>query len=324
MTTPAQRSIDDLLAVMAALRTPGSGCPWDLEQDFASIAPYTIEEAYEVADAIERGDLEELKEELGDLLLQVVYHSRMAEEQGAFAFADVAAAITAKMLRRHPHVFGTPEERAAGAAPGFWERIKAEERAAAPSPRATPTSPQAPTARGEGRGEGQGHAPTSESGAAPHPSPLPASGERGSAPSVLDGVPLALPALTRSVKLQNKAARVGFDWPSLAPVLDKVKEELAELEAEIGDGVRPSGFDTKASPPDRARIEEEFGDLLFVVANVARHLKIDPEAALRSANAKFTRRFHAIERKLAAAGRTPTQSTLAEMDRLWDEAKTEE
>ena len=310
MTTPAQRSIDDLLAVMSALRTPGSGCPWDLEQDFASIAPYTIEEAYEVADAIERGDLEELKEELGDLLLQVVYHSRMAEEQGAFAFADVAAAITAKMLRRHPHVFGTAEQRAAGAAPGFWERIKAEERAASPSPRATPTSPQSPTARGEGRGEGQGHAPTSESGAAPHPSPLPASGERGSAPSVLDGVPLALPALTRSVKLQNKAARVGFDWPSLAPVLDKVKEELAELEAEICDGVRPSapamaGDDTKASPPDRARIEEEFGDLLFVVANVARHLKIDPEAALRSANAKFIRRFGAVEEKLAASGRTP-------------------
>jgi ATP diphosphatase len=301
MSADARKSIDDLLAVMAALRTPGTGCPWDLEQSFETIAPYTIEEAYEVADAIERGDLGDLEEELGDLLLQVVYHARMAEEQGAFTFADVAAAITAKMLRRHPHVFGTPEERAAGAAPGFWERIKAEERArkagkgagvSPPSPRATPISPEAP-----------------------HPSPLPASGERGSGQSVLDGIPLGLPALTRAVKLQNEAARVGFDWPSLAPVLDKLREELAELEeaiASTGPGV------------DRAAIEEEFGDLLFVVANVARHLQLDPETALRSANQKFTRRFRAIERKLAAAGRTPAQSTLAEMDRLWDEAKAEE
>jgi ATP diphosphatase len=312
MIVNARRSIEDLLVVMTALRTPGTGCPWDLEQSFASIAPYTIEEAYEVADAIQRGDLDHLKEELGDLLLQVVYHSRMAEEQGAFAFADVVEAITAKMVRRHPHVFGTPEERAAGAAPGFWERIKAEERGArSPSPRATPTYPQSPSARGEGRGEGQHH-----------PDPLPASGERGPARSVLDGVPIGLPALTRSVKLQDKAARVGFDWPSLAPVFDKLKEELAELEEAIG--VRPSGSDTRAPTPDHAGIEEEFGDLLFVVANVARHLKLDPEAALRSANAKFIRRFRAIERKLAADGRTPAQSDLAEMDRLWDEAKAEE
>jgi MazG family protein len=270
MTTPARRSIDDLLAVMAALRTPGTGCPWDLEQSFATIAPYTIEEAYEVADAIERGDLTHLREELGDLLLQVVYHARMAEEEGAFAFADVADAITSKMVRRHPHVFGTPEQRAAGITPGFWERIKAEERA---------------------------------------------NGETESAPSVLDGVPAGLPALTRAVKLQDKAARVRFDWPSLAPVLDKLKEELGELEEAIANA---------GAGPDRAGIEEEFGDLLFVVANVARHLKIDPEAALRAANRKFTRRFHAIERKLAAAGRTPGQSTLAELDRLWDQAKAEE
>jgi nucleoside triphosphate diphosphatase len=279
MTANACKSIEGLLAVMAALRTPGTGCPWDLEQSFATIAPYTIEEAYEVADAIERGDLAGLKDELGDLLLQVVYHSRMADEQGAFAFGDVAEAVTAKMVRRHPHVFGTPEERAAGAAPGFWERIKAEERAAKAG------------------------------------SSLPAGGERESA---LDGVPVGLPALTRAVKLQSKAARVGFDWPSLAPVLNKIKEELAELEEALGSD--PAGL----TPGHHASIEEEFGDLLFVVANVARHLKLDPETALRSANAKFTRRFHAIERKLSAQGRTPSQSSLEEMDRLWDEAKAEE
>jgi ATP diphosphatase len=314
MSTPAQRKIDALLEVMAALRTAGTGCPWDLEQDFASIAPYTIEEAYEVADAIERGDFEGLREELGDLLLQVVYHSRMAEERGAFAFPDVVEAITAKMLRRHPHVFGTPEQRAAGVTPGFWERIKAEERAGGVRPLAT--DPRADLQR---RGEGS--------------APVAPSGTRESA---LDGVSLPLPALTRAVKLQDKAARVGFDWPSLAPVLDKVKEELAELEEAIG--VRPSGSDTIVqagvgamvsdpeglTPPDHAAIEEEYGDLLFAVANVARHLKLDPEAALRSANAKFTRRFHAIEAKLAQDGRTPAQSNLEEMDRLWDEAKAEE
>src|SRR3990172_3799191 len=190
MTSETRKSIADLLAVMAALRTPGSGCPWDLEQTFRTIAPYTIEEAYEVADAIERKDMGALEEELGDLLLQVVYHARMAEEEGAFAFADVVDAITAKMIRRHPHVFGTPEERAAGAAPGFWERAKTAER----------------------------------SGKVTSPDETPAAG------SVLGDVPVALPALTRAVKLQNKAARVGFDWPSLAPVFDKMREELAELE----------------------------------------------------------------------------------------------
>ena len=274
MTSSARKSIDDLLAVMAALRTPGSGCPWDLEQDFKTIAPYTIEEAYEVADAIERGDMGHLKDELGDLLLQVVYHARMAEEDGAFAFPDVADAITAKMVRRHPHVFGTAAERAAGATPGFWERIKAQEKNGPP--------------------------------------------ETG---SILDDVPVALPALTRAVKLQNKAAKVGFDWPSLTPVFDKLKEELNELEEAVA---------ATASTPagkvlgDEAKVIEEFGDLLFVVANVARHLKIDPEAALRSANQKFIRRFRRIEELLAAQGRIPSQSTLAEMDRLWDRAKAEE
>lgn len=315
----ACKSIQALLAVMAALRTPGTGCPWDLEQTSKTIAPYTIEEAYEVADAIERADLGDLKEELGDLLLQVVYHARIAEEQGAFAFPDVAAAVTAKMIRRHPHVFGTPEQRAAGAAPGFWERIKAEERAqrapslsgVSPSPRAAPPAPQTPS----GPGEGQEHAPTSAPLAATHPSPLPAGGERGSGQSVLDGVPVGLPALTRAVKLQNKAARVGFDWPSLAPVLDKLKEELSELEAEIAKA---------GAGDDRAGIEEELGDLLFVVANVARHLEVDPESALRAANGKFTRRFRVIERELAARGRTPAQSGLAEMDGLWNAAKAQE
>lgn len=271
MTRDARNSISDLLAVMAALRTPGTGCPWDLEQTFKTIAPYTIEEAYEVADAIEREDMADLQDELGDLLLQVAYHARIAQEQGAFAFDDVAEAITAKMIRRHPHVFGTEAERAAGAAPGFWDRIKAAEQASASTSKA--------------------------------------------APSVLDGVPAGLPALTRAVKLQSKAAKVGFDWPSLAPVFEKMREELRELEDVLGDG---------QSSPDRSRIEEEFGDLLFVVANVARHLELDPEGALRAANQKFSRRFQAIERKLAGDNRTPVQSTLAEMDRLWDEAKAEE
>jgi MazG family protein len=261
-----KKTLADLLAVMAALRTPGTGCPWDLEQTFATIAPYTIEEAYEVADAIAREDMPHLKDELGDLLFQVVYHARLAEEQGAFAFPDVVEAVTTKMLRRHPHVFGTPEERAAGAAPGFWDRAKAAERA-----------------------------------------------EKGAASGVLHDVPVALPALTRAVKLQNKAAKVGFDWPSLKPVLAKLKEELAELEAEIAN--EPPGASTNA-------IAEEFGDLLFVIANVARHLKLDPEVALRGANEKFIRRFRYIEEQLAAQGRSPKESDLAEMDALWDEAKT--
>ena len=323
-----RKSLADLLAVMAALRTPGSGCPWDLEQTFASIAPYTIEEAYEVADAIAQNDLGALKDELGDLLLQVVYHARMAEEAQAFDFADVADAITRKMIRRHPHVFGTAEERAAGAAPGFWERIKADERAerAAFVRSHVVTSPSPRSSRGEGRGEGLPQ--TAAQGSAPHPGPLPteewgagigaqpkAAGLPRQEPgSILGDVPVALPALTRAVKLQDKAAKVGFDWPSLAPVFDKLKEELAELEEAVAGGAQAN----------RGHIEEEFGDLLFVIANVARHLKLDPEGALRAANQKFTRRFGHVEERLAADGRAPSQATLAEMDVLWDEAKARE
>lgn len=291
----SRKTIDDLIGVMAALRTPGSGCPWDLQQSFASIAPYTIEEAYEVADAIERGDMGDLRDELGDLLLQVVYHARMAEEAGAFAFADVADAIARKMIRRHPHVFGGEAARSTGAVEGAWERIKAEERAAKGG-----------------------------------------SGERGSdAASVLDGVPLAQPALVRAIKLQDKAAKVGFDWPSLGPVFAKMHEELQELE-EAAMRLDPRGAGqvsrhAAARDPDPPRpsapveqdaaIREEFGDLLFVMANVARHLKIDAEDALRRANAKFTRRFRYIEARLQESGRTPGQSTLEEMDQLWDEIR---
>jgi MazG family protein len=261
----ASKDISRLIEIMAALRDRKSGCPWDLQQTFATIAPYTVEEAYEVADAIARSDLDALKDELGDLLFQVVYHARIAEEQNAFAFLDVVEAITAKMIRRHPHVFGTEEQRAAGAAPGFWDRAKAAEK------------------------------PKNDAG-------------------LLDDVPVALPALTRAVKLQNKAAKVGFDWPSLQPVFAKLKEELAELEAEIAS---PS----KDASDKKCAVEEEFGDLLFVVANVARHLKIDPESALGAANEKFIRRFRFIEDKLGQAGRSPEQSDLAEMDALWDAAK---
>lgn len=270
----ARKTLPELLAVMAALRTPGTGCPWDLKQTFATIAPYTIEEAYEVADAIAKDDLEHLKEELGDLLFQVVYHARMAQEQDAFDFEDVVDAVTTKMIRRHPHVFGTAEERAAGAAPGFWDRAKDAERR-----------------------------------------DKPASG-------ILDDVPVGLPALTRAVKLQRKAAKVGFDWPSLQPVLAKLKEELAELEAEIAPQGPASDRPGLTPSPNPEAIEEEFGDLLFVLANVARHLKIDAEGALRGANDKFVRRFRYIEQQLAAKGRSPEQSDLAEMDALWDEAKT--
>jgi ATP diphosphatase len=284
-----RKTLADLLSVMAALRTPGTGCPWDLAQSFATIAPYTIEEAYEVADAIARGDLGDLKDELGDLLLQVVYHARMAEEQRAFDFADVADAITRKMIRRHPHVFGSAEERAAGAQPGFWSRIKAEEKA----------GPQPAVARDGGE-------------------------QPARTSSHLDGVPVALPALMRAVKLQDKAARVGFDWPSLAPVFDKMREELDEL-AEIALRADPRAPDPlPASPEARARIEEELGDVLFVVANVARHLGVDPEAALRGANEKFVRRFRFIEEALAGRGKCAEDSSLEEMDALWEQAKATE
>ena len=261
------KDISRLIEIMAALRDPDTGCPWDQKQTFATIAPYTIEEAYEVADAIARADLEHLKDELGDLLLQVAYHARMAEEQGEFAFGDVVEAVTTKMIRRHPHVFGTEEERTAGAAPGFWDKAKAA--------------------------------------------------EKEKCESVLDDVPVAFPALTRAIKLQNKAAKVGFDWPSLAPVFAKLEEEIGELRAEID---KTGGEPAVADPA----IEEELGDLLFVVANVARHLKIDPEAALRAANEKFTRRFRYIEGVLATRGSSPGQSNLSEMDALWDEAKARE
>jgi MazG family protein len=263
----AANSLTELLAVMRALRTPVTGCPWDLVQTSATIAPYTIEEAYEVVDAIQRGDTADLREELGDLLLQVVFHAQMASEAGSFTFTDVASGITQKMLRRHPHVFGDEAARSAGAAKGFWEKIKAEEKAAR--------------------------------------------GALAAAPSVLADVPVGMPGLTRAVKLQEKAARVGFDWPDIGPVFDKMREEIAELEVEVQTG-------------DKVKIADEFGDLLFVMANLARHLGVDPEAAVRGTNAKFTRRFQGIEAALAKAGRTPAQSDLAEMDALWNAVKKAE
>ncbi len=305
-----RKTLADLIVVMAALRTPVTGCPWDLEQNFATIAPYTIEEAYEVADAIARGDMADLEEELGDLLLQVVYHARMAEEDDLFDFDDVADAVTRKMIRRHPHVFGSPDERAAGAQPDFWARIKAEEKAEKTELRrqlaakrhgattlakpATPDSNSAETSR---------ELPTRTT-------------------SLLADVPLALPALSRAIKLQDKAARVGFDWPSIRPVFDKMREELAELE-EVAVAVDPrgEGGTEPPSPSEMKRIEEELGDLLFVMANVARHLKLDPEKALRGANQKFTRRFLHIEQRLAGMGKSPADSNLQEMDALWDEAR---
>ena len=260
------RDISRLLEIMAALRTPGSGCPWDLEQNFRTIAPYTLEEAYEVADAIARNDLSGLKDELGDLLLQVVFHARMAEEQGAFDFADVVENLTAKLIRRHPHVFADADGKTAKAVEGLWERIKAEEKAA----------------------RGEAH--------------------RGGA---LAGVPLALPALTRALKLQNKAGRVGFDWNDPRAVLAKIREEADEIEAELDRN-------------DNARMSAEIGDLLFAVVNLARHLHADPEGLLRETNLKFERRFAAIERGLAARGKTPKDATLTEMDDLWNEAKAAE
>lgn len=247
---------------MRRLRAP-DGCPWDRAQTFQSIAPYTIEEACEVADAIERGTMGELREELGDLLLQIVYHARMAEEEGDFTFDDVIRAISEKMIRRHPHVFGDhPGAAPTDPAETDWETIKSEER----------------KARGEIRD------------------------------SILDGVPLTLSGLTRAVTLTRRAARVGFDWRNPAELLAKVSEESAELVAET-------------ERADRDAIEDEFGDLLFVMANLARHLDVDPEAALRRANRKFDRRFRAIETALRKKGRTPEDATLAEMDALWNAAK---
>jgi len=264
------RDIRDLLAIMAALRTPGTGCPWDLDQSFETIAPYTIEEAYEVADAIQRGDLGDLCDELGDLLLQVAFHARIAEEQRGFDFGDVVRAITAKLIRRHPHVFGDARELSPNEVKVLWNRIKAEER---------------------------------QERAARH--------GRVAPDSVLDGVALGLPSLSRADKLTRKAAAVGFTWAETGSVIDKIDEELAEVRQAVASG-------------DRSHAAEEIGDLLFTVANLARHLDVDPEAALRAANAKFERRFRSIERALEADGRSPHQSDLAEMDRLWDEAKMAE
>lgn len=275
-------AMTELLRVMAELRTPITGCPWDLEQTFETIAPYTIEEAYEVADAIARGDLVDLKDELGDLLLQVVYHAQMAKEAGCFGFADVARAIAAKMIRRHPHVFGDAEARSAVDVKGLWNRIKAEER----------------TEKARAKGL----------------DPLARAPQR-----TLEGVPIGLPGLTRAVKLQDKAAAVGFDWPDLAPVFAKVREELAELEEAVGVTSSPA---TGSAAHDA--ISGELGDLLFVIANVARHLKVDPEAALRRTNQKFVRRFEGIENRLAEHGRTPAGSTLEEMDALWNAVKADE
>jgi MazG family protein len=255
--------MEKLLALMARLRDPESGCPWDREQTWETIVPHTLEEAYEVADAIARGDREELKNELGDLLFQVAFYSQIAQEEGAFTFSDVVAGITEKMIRRHPHVFGDAEYRTAAEQSVAWEHIKTAER-----------------------------------------------GERRD--SVLAGVPLALPALTRALKLQRKAARVGFDWPEAPPVVDKIQEELEEIRTELTAGA------------DAARLREEIGDILFACVNLARHWRIDPEGALRGANRKFETRFRRIESWLAEAGRRPEQASLAEMDALWERAKAEE
>jgi nucleoside triphosphate diphosphatase len=267
--TPS-RDISRLIEIMAQLRTPVTGCPWDLEQDFATIAPYTIEEAYEVADAIARGDLDALKDELGDLLLQVVYHARMAEEKKAFSFGDVVEAITRKMIRRHPHVFADKDGNIQPAGvKSAWERIKAEEKAerAARRPR-----------------------------------------EEHEHKSLLSSVKAGLPALTRAMELQRKAGSVGFDWNDPRAVLKKIREEADEIEAEL-------------DRADKDELAGETGDLLFAVVNLARHVKADPEMALRGANAKFERRFAYIERALEAQGRSLDAATLDEMDELWNEAK---
>jgi len=270
--TPS-RDISRLIEIMAALRTPVTGCPWDLEQNFATIAPYTIEEAYEVVDAIDRGDLDDLKDELGDLLLQVVFHARMAEEKGAFAFGDVVESITRKMVRRHPHVFAdrnghlTPSH-----VEGVWETIKAEEKAE----RAARRPPKEPLS-----------------------------------PSLLSGVKAGQPALTRAMELQRRASRVGFDWNDPRAVLNKIREEADEIEAALDRN-------------DTDELTAETGDLLFALVNLARHVGADPEAALRTTNAKFERRFAYIEHALASRKRSIESATLEEMDELWNEAKLAE
>jgi len=267
------KNIKDLIAIMAALRTPVTGCPWDLEQSFDTIAPYTIEEAYEVADAIERGDISDLRDELGDLLLQVVFHARLAEEQGSFKFDDVVLAITSKLIRRHPHVFGnlqnlTPEE-----VKGLWADIKAQEKADKVAER-----------------KAAGLEAASEN------------------TSLLADIPYNLPALIRAEKLQAKASKVGFDWNDARLVLEKIREETGEIE------------DALASK-DQTNIEEEIGDLLFVVANLARHLSVNPEDALRKANLKFVRRFNYIENNMKLLGKDIKDANLEEMEHFWNEAR---
>jgi nucleoside triphosphate diphosphatase len=269
--TPS-RDIGRLIEIMAALRTPKTGCPWDLEQNFATIAPYTLEEAYEVADAIARDDFADLEEELGDLLLQVVFHARMAQEQGAFDFGDVVEAINTKLIRRHPHVFGDRRAKDPQSVKGLWEEIKAQEKQA---------KQQAKPAGGNPANNG-----------------------------ALAGVPVALPALTRALKLQTRASKVGFDWNDPRAVLRKIREEADEIEAAL-DG-------------DSSDAAAEVGDLLFAAVNLARHLDADPEAVLRATNQKFERRFAAIESALGARGKAPQDATLAEMDALWNEAKAKE
>ena len=270
----ASRNITRLLEIMAALRTPKTGCPWDLEQDFASRAPYTIEEAYEVADAIERGDPDDLREELGDLLLQVVFHAQMGAEHGLFDFGEIVEAITSKLIRRHPHVFGEARDLKPAAVAKLWGEIKAMEKAERRTARAA-------------------------SGLSPEPDST----------GLLAGIPKPLPGLTRAVKLQQKASSVGFDWNDARLVLAKIREETDEIEAAL---------DQEQSAE---KVAGEVGDLLFAVANLARHLKADPEAALRTTNAKFERRFAHIEQALAGRGVALKDASLEDMDALWDEAK---
>ncbi len=265
----APAPIDQLLDIMSKLRNPDGGCPWDLEQNFETIAPHTIEEAYEVAEAISRNDMAELKDELGDLMFQVVFYAQMAKEAGDFDFNDVITGISEKMIRRHPHVFGGADIATAEAQTTAWEETKARERA-----------------------EKTKHT--------------------DKVPSALDGVAETLPALTRAVKLQKRAARVGFDWPSIAPVFDKIEEELGELRTEIDeDG-------------SKDRIAEEYGDLLFVLANLGRHLELEPETVLRSANRKFIRRFQTVEQRIEDKGKIIDQSSLEEMDKIWNEVRAED